>query len=112
MPNGSFSSPLLLGLLALGLLAACHDAGRKNPFDPALTPPVQLQVALDRTAGGAALSWTPYTGDRSFAAYWILRSVQGMVAQDTIRIADPAQTTYLDTAIKPDTDSISTLWPW
>jgi len=31
----------LFGLL---LLASCHDAPRKNPFDPELTPPVELSV--------------------------------------------------------------------
>ena len=40
------------------LLAACHDAPRNNPFDPALTPPVELEVALDDTAGTATLTWS------------------------------------------------------
>jgi hypothetical protein len=51
----------------LVLLVACHDARRENPLDPALTPPVELQVALDDTAGTATLTWSAYAGDQPFA---------------------------------------------
>lgn len=91
---------LLLGLVLL----ACHDAPRKNPFDTALTPAVELQVALDVASGTAALSWTPYAGRQPFAEYWVLRKVQGREAVDTLTVLSmPTQTTFIDTALMPDT---------
>lgn len=57
---------LVLFLGWLVLLCSCHDAPRNNPFDPTLTPPVELQVALDDTAGTASLTWTPYLGKAAF----------------------------------------------
>ena len=48
----------LLCWAVLLVLASCHDAPRNNPFDPALTPAVELQVALDDTAGTATLNWS------------------------------------------------------
>lgn len=47
----------LWGCLAVPLLlACCHDAARDNPLDPSLTPPVELAVALNDTAGTATLT--------------------------------------------------------
>ena len=39
----------LLGPLFL-VLCCSHDAPRDNPLDPHLTPPVELQVAVDDAA--------------------------------------------------------------
>ena len=44
-------------VLCLGFLACSHDAKRENPFDPALTPAVELAAALDDTSGTVTLSW-------------------------------------------------------
>ena len=74
------------GLFVLALVA-CHDAPRKNPFDPELTPAVELEVALDDTAGTATLTWTPYEGSQPFAEYRVLRNVAKsieVVTLDTI----------------------------
>jgi len=91
----------LFGLL---FLASCHDAPRKNPFDPELTPPVELSVALDDTAGTATLSWTPYAGDQPFGAYWVLRKVQGMEAVDTLAVvSEVSQTSYVDSTLTQHT---------
>ena len=95
--------PILSGwpLIGLLLIAACHDAPRKNPFDPALTPPVALSaVALDDTAGTALLTWTPYGGRQPFAEYWVLRKIQGLEAVDTLAVlTDLDQTSFADTSV-------------
>ena len=86
------------------LFPACHDAERSNPFDPHLTPPVTLQVALDDTAGTASLTWSRYAGDQAFAAYWVLRQVQGLEAVDTLAsISDLDQTSYVDAKVAQNT---------
>ena len=86
------------------LLSACHDAPRKNPFDPELTPPVELSVALDDTAGTAALTWTPYAGEAEFAEYRVLRNVAKSTEVDTLVVfAEVAQTTFVDTSMEPNT---------
>lgn len=85
-------------------LAACHDAPRKNPFDPELTPAVELSVALDDTAGTATLNWTPYAGEQPFAAYWVLRNVVKSTEVDTLaRLAAVEQTTFVDRFLVSDT---------
>ena len=95
---------LLTGLLLLALGACGHDAKRDNPLDPQLTPPVELSVALDDTAGIAMLSWTPYEGEAPFAAYWMLRRPLRLVDIDTLlAIDDVNQTTFLDSAPSPNT---------
>lgn len=66
--------PSLWWLAGPLLLAWSHDAPRDNPLDPQLTPPVQLQVALDDTAGTATLTWTRYEGEAEFGEYWVLRA--------------------------------------
>jgi len=92
----------LIGVVLL--LSACHDAPRKNPFDPVLTPPVELQVALDDTAGTATLMWTAYVGEQAFAEYWVLRNVIESVQVETLKVIEEvAQTAYVDTSLTPDT---------
>ena len=91
-------------LAALLLLAACHDAPRKNPFDPQLTPAVELTVALDDTAGTATLTWTPYMGEQTFSAYWVLRNVAKSIEVDTLALIEEVeQTAFVDSSLAPDT---------
>ncbi|MBI2504926.1 MAG: fibronectin type III domain-containing protein [Candidatus Latescibacteria bacterium] len=94
------------GVCGLGLLlASCYDAPRTNPFDPALTPPVELQVALDDTAGTATLTWTRYEGKQPFREYQVLRKVPGLEKVDTLaHLPAVEQTTFVDTTLAPDTD--------
>jgi len=91
----------LFGLL---LLTACHDATRKNPFDPQLTPPVELSVALDDTAGTATLTWMPYAGEQPFAEYRVLRNVTESTRVDTLAVIDEVeQTAFVDSTLAPNT---------
>jgi hypothetical protein len=86
------------------LLLSCHDAPRTNPFDPALTPAVELRVALDDTAGTATLTWTPYEGQQPFAQYRVLRNIAERTRVDTlVHIPLVAQTTFADTTLEPNT---------
>lgn len=95
-----------IGLLGL-VLAACHDAPRKNPFDPELTPAVEAAATVDDTAGVAQIRWTPYQGSQPFAEYQVLRKVQGFEAVDTVaHIPDFTQLSYTDTSIVPDVNYI------
>ena len=105
MPRAPVIPPLwwLVGLLLLAL-ACSHESPRDNPMDPQLTPPVQLQVTLDDTAGTAAMTWTAYTGDQPFGEYRVQRKIKGMeqwTALDSLGSA--TQTAYLDTSLEPDT---------
>ena len=85
------TGPMLLAL------ACSHNAPRDNPLDPKLTPPVELQVALDDTAGTATLTWTRYGGEAEFEEYWVLRKVQGLESVDTLAaIADVARNSLVD----------------
>ena len=95
----------LLRLIALLALVGCsHDTKRENPLDPELTPPPQLQVALDDTAGTATLSWTPYEGEAPFAEYWVLRNaVESSRVETLTTITDVATTVFSDTALESDT---------
>ena len=89
-------------LLAFG--GCGHDAKRDNPFDPELTPAVEVQVALDDTAGTATLSWTPYAGEAPFEAYWVLRKPQRLEMVDTLTVIRQVdQTTFVDSTLAPDT---------
>jgi len=90
---------------ALLLALACdHDSPRDNPLDPQLTPPVELQVSLDDTAGTATLSWSQYQGDQPFSRYLVQRKVKGMELWDTLDSLDSvARVVYQDTALAPDT---------
>ncbi|MBT4504479.1 MAG: hypothetical protein HOC74_42530 [Gemmatimonadetes bacterium] len=92
---------LLIGLLAL---AACHDAPRKNPFDPELTPGVELSVALDDIAGTVRLTWTPYEGEMPFAEYRVLRNETERTRVETLAVVDEANiTSFVDTSLVPNT---------
>jgi hypothetical protein len=85
------------------LCAACHDAPRNNPFDPALTPAVEVQAALDDTAGAVALTWGRYQGQEPFAGYRVLRKVRGLEAVDTLEvITQPELTFFVDDTLEPD----------
>ena len=89
---------------ALLALLSCHDAPRNNPFDPALTPPVELQVALDDTSGTATLTWTPYAGRQPFREYRVLRNIADRKSVDTLVVLPQvAQTTFADTSLAPST---------
>jgi len=92
-------------LAVLLFLASCHDAPRKNPFDPELTPAVELSVALDDTAGTATLTWTPYAGKAEFAEYRVLRNVAKSTEVDTLAIIDQiSQTTFIDLTLAQHID--------
>ena len=92
------------GLIAILLLAACHDTERDNAFDPALTPAVRIEVSLDDTAGTAALTWTRYAGEQPFAEYWVLRNQLESTRVETLAaILDVARTSYVDTTLAPNT---------
>ena len=96
----------LLGLLVwLTALVACsHDSKRDNPLDPELTPAVELQVALDDSAGTATLTWTPYDGETSFTMYWVLRKVPGLETVDTLAAINDVQvTSHEDDTLRPNT---------
>ena len=102
----AFFSPSLLGTAALltSIFLGCHDAPRKNPFDPALTPAVEVTVALDPGTGTAVVDWTPYAGRQPFAEYWILRQGQGLVTVDTLAvIRDLDLTAFTDSLLSPNT---------
>ena len=104
MPRTSGISSLwwLAGPL-LAALACSHDSPRDNPLDPTLTPPVELQVALDDTAGTATLTWTPYEGEQPFARYLVQRRVRGMELWSTLdSLGSAAQVAYRDTTLAPD----------
>jgi len=93
------TGPLLL------TLACSHHSPRDNPLDPTLTPPVQLQVALDDTAGTATLTWTKHQGEAVFAEYWVLRNIDKSTEVDTlVRISDQPRAAYTDTSLLPYTD--------
>jgi len=98
-----FRSDVLM-LCVILTLTACHDAPRKNPFDPELTPAVALTAALDDTAGTVTLNWTEYAGEQAFAQYWVLRNVAMSTEVDTLAVIDEvAQATFVDSRLAPDT---------
>jgi len=85
-------------------LACGHDAPRDNPLDPQLTPPVELRVALDDTAGTATLTWSRYEGEADFGAYWVLRNeVESTRVETLMRVSGQALTVYTDTTLTPHT---------
>ena len=89
------------------LLMGCHDAPRKNPFDPALTPPVEVERAeTDKEEGTIFLQWGRYEGQQAFAEYRVLRKMQGLEAVDTVQvIRDREQLQFIDAGdLEPETD--------
>jgi len=92
-----------LWVALLFYLTGCHDAARENPFDPALTPAVELTVALDELAGTIRLEWTRYAGAGVFAEYRVLRNVAKSVEVDTLeRISSVEQTAFVDRELAPN----------
>ena len=83
------------------LLVGCsHDAKRENPLDPALTPAVELRVVAIGTTGTTQLDWSPYQGDTPFAAFRVLRKIQGQEQVDILAtITAPGRTTFTDTSL-------------
>ncbi|MBI4529990.1 MAG: fibronectin type III domain-containing protein [Candidatus Latescibacteria bacterium] len=94
-------------ILSLGVVT-CHKAERNNPFDPALTPAIDLlSVIVDETMGTATLTWTPYQGDQPFAAYRVLRNEAERTVVDTVKvITEVNQTSFVDADLKPNTDYV------
>lgn len=88
-----------------GLLLGCsHDSKRDNPLDPALTPQVELQVALDDTSGIATLTQSRYHGETSYAEYLVLRNIQESTRVDTVtRIESVGATSFVDTTMEANT---------
>ena len=69
-------------LCLLILLVGCsHAAKRENPLDPALTPAVELRAVA---IGTTQLDWSPYQGDTPFAAFRVLRKIQGQEQVDIL----------------------------
>ena len=102
-PIRAISSPLA-ALLLLALAGACsHDAKRSNPLDPELTPPVELSVALNDTAGTASVIWTAYEGAASFAGYRLIRNIEDRTTVDTLaNFSAIDSTTFVDNSLAPD----------
>ncbi|MFH1567628.1 MAG: fibronectin type III domain-containing protein, partial [Gemmatimonadota bacterium] len=104
--HAAAATPLVvLALAVLLLIAACsHDAPRQNPLDPELTPAVELQAALDDSAGTVTLSWTPYSGPQPFAACYVQRRVQGQEAwADLDTLLTAAEPGFVDSSLAPAT---------
>jgi len=98
-------SAWLLAGLVFTLLGCSHDSKRDNPFDPVLTPPVDVQVS-DST-GVALIEWTPYEGQTDFSLYRVLRREKTLVEVDTLAlITKQAQAAYADTSIQPERDYV------
>jgi hypothetical protein len=96
--------PGIFSLCAVLTLTACHDAPRKNPFDPELTPAVALTAALDDTAGTVMLNWTEYVGEQKFAEYRVLRNIARFTEVDTLAVIEElTQTMFVDSSLAPDT---------
>lgn len=99
--NNTKSTCLLAGFLLLG--ACGHDARRTNPLDPELTPPVELQVTRDDTAGTVTLTWSSYDGESPFAEYRVVRNVADRTTVDTLTVIKQiASTTFVDTSMVRD----------
>ena len=98
------TKPWLLAGLLCSLVTCSHDSKRDNPLDPALTPPVQLQVTLNDAAGTTTLTWTPYEGKTAFARYLVLRNISDRTVVDTLNVVDDlSQTSYIDSTMEANT---------
>lgn len=92
-----------LCLLALSAMVACHNSGRDNPLDPALTPSVTLALALDDTTGIAHLSWSEYEGEAPFESFLVLRNETESIRVDTLSvITDVARRDFADSTVQPN----------
>ncbi len=96
-------------LCLLMLLVGCsHDAKRENPLDPALTPAVELRAVA---IGTTQLDWSPYQGDTPFAAFRVLRKIQGQEQVDILAtITAPGRTTFTDTSLVLGTFYSDQVW--
>ena len=98
---------VLMSIVTVGSLVACHSPTRDNLLDPKLTPAVTLSVQVDSTAGVAHLTWSGFSGDQGFASYRIWRRITGLIAADSIAtVADVEQTALADSTITPDQDYV------
>lgn len=99
--KNAFVFPFLI-LLSTG--CDIHKSHRSNPFDPEMTPPVELlSVTLDRQQGTAILTWSQYDGPQSFEAYQIDRRIPGVITTDIRgRTTDITETTFIDTMVEAD----------
>jgi hypothetical protein len=94
---------LLIYTLLLFVMS-CHHPRRNNPFDPVLTPAVELlSVTFDPRHGTATLTWSRYNGGQPFQAYQITRRLStGIVVDRRATIPDIAETTFVDTNVEAD----------
>ena len=99
---------LLFPILIPVLLTGCYDGHRGNPFDPRLTPSVELlDVWVDEGEGTATLRWTRYEGDMGFEAYRVERRVAERVKVDTVQVISSASdTSWMDEEIAPETEYV------
>ena len=97
-------TPCRAAIAALAVLVACsHDTERANPLDPELTPPVDLAIAVDDTAGLARLTWSAYSGKAAFDRYLVLRQVFDRQSVNTLAsLPDVATMAWIDTTLDPD----------
>jgi len=97
-------TPCLISLLLLAFYTCGHGSSRDNPLDPALTPAVELQVAVDDSAGVATLTWTPFEGETAFAEYRVVRNEAERTIVDTLAILSSiTQTSFVDSSLVPET---------
>lgn len=91
-------------LLAVLLLAGCHDARRESPLDPELTPATALAAVLLDSTGVVQLTWETYTGDTDLAEWWVLRNEANSLLVDTLARVQPGTTpAFADSTAAPDT---------
>ena len=100
----SFQFFLAVGFLCVFASIGCHDAPRKNPVDPKLTPAVELvSVEVDSLQGTTTLVWTRYAGTQPFQAYRVFRRISGQTAVlERATIAEVADTVFVDAEVEAD----------
>lgn len=75
-------------VVAVGLtLASCHDARRSNPVDPGATPDLDIAVSAGDD-GTALITWSPFTGEKVFSHYLLLRRNSARALVDTMAVFD------------------------
>ena len=97
-----------LWVLICVLLVGCYGGDRGNPFDPELTPAVELlDVRVDEKEGTTTLVWTRYEGEMAFEAYRVERRVAERVSVDTVNvISSVSDTSWVDDTIAPETEYV------
>ena len=95
---------LAVDFLCVFASIGCHDAPRKNPVDPKLTPAVELvSVEVDSLQGTATLLWTRYLGAQPFQAYRILRRISGQTAVlERATTTEVADTVFVDAEVEAE----------